>query len=116
MAWQRASCTLPTNTLLLVSKFAVDAETGHQDAAPVPETAKTKPPKEIPESLRQLQDRLIEQERATDEARKARNIEVARLRDELKISQYRISKWLGVTERAVMLMAKQGREYGEQKD
>lgn len=90
----------------------MNAEPESREATPA-ESAKNKVPKEIPRSLRDLQDQLVEQERATDEARRARNIEVARLRDELKVSQYRISKWLGVTERAVMLMAKQGREYGE---
>lgn len=73
----------------------------------------SKPSLEIPPSLRELHEQLLEQEQATDVARRARNIEVARLRDEHKVSQYRISKWLGVTERAVMLMAKQGREHTE---
>lgn len=64
--------------------------------------------------LRALQKALEAKEAAADKARLARNIEVARLRDEVKMSQYRIAKWLGVTERAVMLMAKQGREYRNQ--
>lgn len=64
----------------------------------------------IPESLRKMQSKLLRQEAALDQARRIRNIEVARLRDVENISQYRIAKWLDVTERAVMLMAKQGRE------
>lgn len=81
---------------------------GHDAANPV----KKRGPSPIPPELRSLQKSLEAKEHAADNARKARNIEVARLRDEAKISQYRIAKWLGVTERAVMLMAKQGREYG----
>ncbi|WP_435298629.1 hypothetical protein [Timonella sp. A28] len=66
---------------------------------------------EIPPHLAALQQELLTQEAAADAARITRNIEIARLRDTEKISQYRIAKWLGVTERAVMLMAKQGREH-----
>ena len=65
---------------------------------------------EIPERLARLQQELIATEVAVIVARRNRNVEVAKLRDEAKMSQYRIAKWLGVTERAVMLMAKQGRE------
>ena len=65
---------------------------------------------EIPERLAKLQQELIATEVAVIVARRNRNVEVAKLRDEAKMSQYRIAKWLGVTERAVMLMAKQGRE------
>lgn len=73
-------------------------------------TPKKRVTPEIPERLALLQQKLVEAEVAVIVARRNRNIEVAKLRDEAKMSQYRISKWLGVTERAVMLMAKQGRE------
>lgn len=63
----------------------------------------------IPERLAKLQQELVNAEVAVIVARRNRNIEVAKLRDQAKMSQYRISKWLGVTERAVMLMAQQGR-------
>ncbi|XBH21650.1 hypothetical protein V5R04_15805 [Jonesiaceae bacterium BS-20] len=74
-------------------------------------TPKKRVTPEIPERLALLQQKLVEAEVAVIVARRNRNIEVAKLRDEAKMSQYRISKWLGVTERAVMLMAKQGREF-----
>jgi len=80
--------------------------TEHTDS-PADLTSKTKA---IPPELDRLQRELVLAEQRTDSARTSRNKEIARLRDELKISQYRIAKWLGVTERAVMLMAKQGRE------
>lgn len=67
----------------------------------------------IPESLRTMQATLLKREAATDEARRVRNLEVARLRDDEKVSQYRIAKWLGVTERAVMHMTNSGREQRE---
>ncbi len=94
-----------------------------EQPAPVPTAAKAKAPKsardqapkrrvapEIPERLAGLQQELVATEVAVIVARRNRNAEVAKLRDEAKMSQYRIAKWLGVTERAVMLMAKQGRE------
>lgn len=65
---------------------------------------------EIPDRLAALQKELVATEVAVIVARRNRNVEVAKLRDEAKMSQYRIAKWLGVTERAVMLMAQQGRE------
>ena len=78
------------------------------------EQAATKPKgrvtPEIPDRLADRQATLATAEVAVIVARRNRNAEVARLRDEAKMSQYRISKWLGVTERAVMLMAQQGRE------
>lgn len=94
---------------------SVDATPGADGAveSPTPQVPSRKVA-EFPESLRLLHADLLTQEAATDAARIRRNIEVARLRDEAKISQYRISKWLGVTERAVMLMAKQGREHNTQ--
>ena len=90
-----------------------------EDSVPADQegSAKSTLPKSvmIPESLRTMQATLLKREAATDEARKARNLEVARLRDEDKVSQYRIAKWLGVTERAVMHMTNAGRELREQK-
>lgn len=119
-----ADCPEPTESSVGLESAPdlseVDASTDTQDnsAEPAEQTdAATQSGRKvavIPESLHALQVALVDQEAATDAARRARNIEVARLRDTQKVSQYRISKWLGVTERAVMLMAKQGREHLEQ--
>lgn len=81
---------------------------GTSNAAPKASTRRVTP--QIPERLAALQQELVEAEVAVIIARRNRNIEVAKLRDDAKMSQYRIAKWLGVTERAVMLMAQQGRE------